>query len=501
MSKKTVRVNESQEARDILELCSGNLAAWSTSMFPERFSRRFSPGHRRLFAVLDDPTIRKICVIAHRKFGKTSVCHLSYPSREIMFGRSKFMVPISATATGALLQSENLKSKLLTNKNIVNFFGSMKSETFAKDLWVTANGTMVLPRGRGQQVRGILHGDYPPDTLVFDDFEDAESVMSEEQRAKQLEWVYADALASMDQSSLTSRVIFIGTLLHEDSVLANLMTDPHWTVVNIPLCDENLNPQWPEYVSREQIEKLMDEHRNKGLIDVFYREYMNKMISTEGAPFQQQFFKYYEEGTSKLNTRNDVDNIIILDPAKISKSNTSDDSAILGVGINLAANCIYVRDIDAGRYPPDEILRRMFGMAARLGARRIGIETYSLEDWIMYPISNYMRMHGLAYEIVPLPAKGKKEDRIRGLIPFYRQGLVYHNRVATFKLETQLLSFPRAKHDDVMDGLAYVVPMLEDAKQYMHYKSGNDEEDYSTIEDEYKELQYEEALDDSYMVV
>jgi hypothetical protein len=410
------------------------------------------------------------------------------------------MVTISSTATGALLYSEGLKNKLLTNKNIVNFFGPMKSEVFSKDLWKTANGTMVLPRGRGQQVRGILNDDFPPDTVIFDDFEDTESVANEEQRAKQLEWVYADALASMDQSSVTSRVIFIGTLLHEDSVLANLMSDPYWTVVNIPLCDENLTPQWPEYVTREQIEKLMDEYRNKGLIDVFYREYMNKMISTEGAPFQQQFFKYYEESTSKLNANQSVESIIILDPAKISKSNTSDDSAILGIGINLAANSIYVRDVDAGRYPPDEILQRMFAMAARLGARRIGIETNSLEDWIMYPINNYMRMHGLAFEIVPLPAKGKKEDRIRGLIPFYRQGLVYHNKVATFKLETQLLSFPRAKHDDVMDGLAYVVPMLEDAKQYMH-SQGDAEEDYSTIEDEYKELSYEEAMDDSYMVV
>ena len=45
-----------------------------------------------------------------------------------------------------------------------------------------------------------------------------------------------------------------------------------------------------------------------------------------------------------------------------------------------------------------------------------------------------------------------KWAKIRALIPLYQNWLIYHTRDVD-KLETQLLKFPRWRHDDCPDGL------------------------------------------------
>ena len=76
----------------------------------------------------------------------------------------------------------------------------MKSNTFSQDQWITETGTMVMPRGSGQQIRGLLFGNFRPDLIFGDDIEDSESVKSEEQRRKLKEWFFADVMNSVDRS-------------------------------------------------------------------------------------------------------------------------------------------------------------------------------------------------------------------------------------------------------------------------------------------------------------
>ena len=169
-------------------------------LFPDRFYLPFSSLHEKIFEVLDDDTIQKAVIIAPRGFGKTSCVNLAYPGKKILFQEKKFIVPISNTATQAVMQGENLKRELLQNRMITRMFGSMKSDSFSKEMWTTSNGIAVLPRGSGQQVRGILHGDHIPDLIICDDLEDTEGVKSEDQRKKLkesalssvtfLEWIY-----------------------------------------------------------------------------------------------------------------------------------------------------------------------------------------------------------------------------------------------------------------------------------------------------------------------
>lgn len=467
----------------LLSQCFLSTKVTAKIIFPDRFYLPFSSLHDTIFNILDDDSIQLALIIAPRGFGKTSTVNLAFPAKKILFQEKKFIVPISCTATQATMQGENLKRELTTNRFITGLFGPMKSDTFSKEMWVTSSGTAVMPRGAGQQVRGILYGDNRPDLIIVDDLEDAESVRSDEQRAKTKAWFFEDVLNSINRSRKDWKIIVIGTLLHEDSLLANLLEDPGWYHAHLAICDDNFKSNWPDFMSDQDLAKLVDSYRRMGLLDSFYREYMGVPIAKESAKFKQEMFKSYEETDADfVKERKGLENMVILDPAKTSKA-TSDDTAIVGVGIDVKTPRIYVRDIVKGNLHPEQQYTECFDMADRIGARVIGIEVTSLNEFITYPLRTEMIRQRRYYDIVELKARASKEERIQALVPFYRLGFVYHNKNVCAPLEAQLMSFPRSKKDDIMDALAYVVEMLELGERYFIPS-----EDGKDAEDEYKDL-------------
>ena len=476
----------------LLSQCFLSTKVTAKIIFPDRFYLPFSSLHDTIFKILDDESIQLALIIAPRGFGKTSTVNLAFPAKKILFQEKKFIVPISCTATQATMQGENLKRELMTNRFVTGLFGPMKSDTFSKEMWVTSTGTAVMPRGAGQQVRGILYGDSRPDLIIVDDLEDAESVRSDEQRAKTKAWFFEDVLNSINRSRKDWKIIVIGTLLHEDSLLANLLEDPAWFHAHLSICDENFKSNWPDFMSDEDLKKLVEQYRRMGLLDSFYREYMGVPIAKESAKFQQTMFKYYDETDDEfIRERKGLEGIVILDPAKTTTSK-SDASAIVGFGIDVKTPKIYVRDIVYGNLHPEQQYTECFDMADRIGARVIGIEVNSLNEFITYPLRTEMIRQKRYYDIVELKARASKEERIAALVPFYRLGFVYHNPSVCGILEQQLLSYPRSKKDDVMDATAYVVEMLELGERYFI-----PQDDGKDVEDEYKDFKDEDYGSDA----
>jgi hypothetical protein len=167
----------------------------------------------------------------------------------------------------------------------------------------------------------------------------------------------------------------------------------------------------------------------------------------------------YDPDTNKEHKSSDTEYIVIVDPAK-SVQMQSDFSAIVGIGFNPVVPKIYVHDVIAERLYPDEVYKHTLDMAKRLGARVIGLEVTSLNEFITYPFNAYMQKAGRFYEVVELKARGDKLQRIKSLAPFYRLGLIWHNSVIAHLIEAQLLSFPRSRRLDIMDALAYCIEMF-----------------------------------------
>jgi hypothetical protein len=444
-----------------------------------RFDRDFSNQHQKFFEVWDDPSIQRILVLAHRGWGKTSLFTYAAPAQAIVFDKYKFIAPCSATSKIAVMQTENLKREIRNNKQIVSLIGDIKegSQEFTKEGWETAQkengngGHLILPRGVGQQIRGVLHGNHRMELGICDDLETPEGVRSETQRKYLREWFKTDFSLAVDKGSSAWRIVVVGTLLSDSSLVAELRESSRWTTVEMPLCnnDGKFISNWPEYMTSEQVMEWKLECEEDGDLDFFYREVMNIAIPPETAVFKSQYFQTYDEAELNLNDRDDVKRVVIVDPAKTATT-TSDFTAIVGLAVDTRAGAIYVRDIVNERLTPDKITDYTFDMAQRLNCSTVGYEVTSLNEWIVQPFTNaafQRRFYGELVELKPRRGAGDfsigsggKDARIAALAPFYRRGQVFHNPTCCADLELQLTRFPKAKYDDVADALAYIIQMM-----------------------------------------
>lgn len=507
-----------EQLAKILSACAVSTKVTSKTFFPDRFYMPFSETvHGKIFDLIDGPA-QKVAIAAPRGWGKTSIVALALMTRWILFNLTGFICYINKSHDAASLQTENLRRELVTNRDIKALFGSFKArdvkneefeEVFSKKAWVAYN-TLVWPRGAGQQVRGVLFKNDRPGLIVIDDLEDPQKVENEDIRKGWYEWLYADVIKAVPRIGPQARnwkIVYIDTLKHEDSVLQKLLDSEEWESVRLEACDDDFKSTAPDFMSDEDIEKEWNQHVAAGQTDVFFRELRNLPISTKDAAFQVDYFKYYNlppERTARecdLSTfdaeiQNDqnIETVVILDPAKTVKIHSA-ESAVIGVGIDLNSAKLYIRDAISEKMYPDEIYDAMFGMGQMLGAKVLGIEETSLNEFIKQPIKNEMFRRGSFFELVWLKTRGgmKKELRIKELVPYYRGGYIYHNAsCATIKkLEQQLLMFPRSALWDLMDALAYIIQMLELGERYFSPK-----ENPLDIEAEYKELDYERAIED-----
>ncbi|KKK90734.1 hypothetical protein LCGC14_2720050, partial [marine sediment metagenome] len=255
------------------------------------------------------------------------------------------------------------------------------------------------------------------------------------------------------------------------------------------------------YMTDEDVKEEFDLHDRADQLDVFYRENRGIPVATKNKAFKREHFKYYgtdDRDDIKITEKQlyddpYVESLVLIEPARVV-SKTAADTAVVGVGVDLRKPAIYVRDVVAGKFFPDQIHDHAFAMASKIGARVLGIETHGLHEHILYPFKNAMMERGLFYEIIDLKPRGGsikgegKLERIAGLIPFYRKGQIYHNRSACHGLEEQLVGFPKSKLKDIMDVLGYIVQMLEEGERYfLSYYMTENAVDYD-VEEEYKDL-------------
>jgi len=488
---------------DTLGLCYTNLGVMAKTFMPDAFSAKYSPLHYDVIKHLDSPA-RFVAIAAPRGLGKTSFAR-AMVMRAILFRQYEFILYVSNSETVAELQTENIKRELRSNPEIRKIFGDIAiaadtdadfSETFSKRAWVAFGNTLVLPRGSGQQVRGLLYKHSRPQLIIIDDLEKRDELENPENRRKLKEWFHSDLLKCINRYDNNYKFIYLDTLKHSDALMEELLNSPEWVSERLDICSdtaEGLVSNVPELISTQELRREYEIHKENGTLDIFYSEFRNLPIATENQGFRQEYFQHYSE--AQLEGKN-LENYVIVDPAK-SVNMSAADSAIVGIGVNFVTGAIYIRDVVSKKMFPDELYAETFEMKYRLNAHQIGIEVTGLEEFIKQPFTNYMLGLDPKFnaELIWLKARGGdpggekgKLKRIGTLAPYYRKGHIYHNSTCTSKLEGQLLSFPKGKLVDVADATAYIIELLELGGRY--FTSPSDEV-MATSEDEFAELDYE----------
>lgn len=494
--------NKSQ-VDELLADCYNHTEVFARTFFPDVFFRPFSPMHRELCRILDDDSKQKVAIAAPRGIGKTSLFNMCFPAKRILYQDSRYIIPISATSEAAVEQADDLKDELVDNQVIQAIFGPQQPEkstdAFGQKAWVTRAGTKILPRGAGQTIRGKKHRSNRPDLFIIDDLEEDEGVESEERREKLWRWLFSAVVNSVDRGSRGWRIIMIGTILHEDSILNRLLADPTWHTVRYEMCDDNYKSNWPEFMSDTAVKELADEYKQRGLLEVFYREYRNIPIANEEQGFPPSVFRDYTTlevdhpdaiTEEQLNNRPDIETVILCDPARTMKKGSA-NTAIVAVAINRRNGKLYVRDVVEGQFDPDSMYREMLDMAERTNAIVLAPEVTGLNEYVTWPLTNAMLARGKHYIIVEVKPRESKTGpkRSGGLVPLYRQGMVLHNGPVCGGLEKYLMQWPRPGKWDVIDAVAGIIYAMEDGERFLGLIQ---ETDPLLIEAEYEELAYDD---------
>ena len=499
---------EDKDLQHVLALSVVDIKVACGTIFQDIFYSPFSTLHQEIFDLINAGH-KRIAIAAPRGIGKTSIAR-AIAMRAILFRLENFIVYLSNSATSAEMQTENIKRDLMSNPQVRHLFGNIKDaissekgmeESFSKSAWAAYGHTFVLPRGAGQQVRGLNWANHRPGLVIIDDLEDKNEIKSEENRKKLKEWFHSDLMKTEDRYSKGCTFIYIDTIKHEDSLLVDLIESPEWASVQLSICDANYKSYDPNYMTDAEILAEVAEHRRLGTLDAFYMERMNIPVAHEDTVFKQEYFKYFEDlgdelkvGDEKFRTYNML-HITLADPARTVKLQSA-DSAVLTLAIDRNSRKIFVRDIASGKYYPDQLFDEMFRQVKMYNSFILGYDAVGLSNFITQPLENQCRIRGAHPILIELPAKRSKEERVATLAPSYRLGYMYHNSSNCGKLEGQLLGFPRSKLWDVMDCLAYSTYVMD---KHAVFFDPTDDVDESPPEDEYDTLDCERMMEEDQM--
>lgn len=479
-------------------------------LYPDRFTRPFDSAHEEIFKIIDrkpgDEGYRPHkCIIAPRGAGKTSIAGLLVPSVAILLQRYSYIIIIGHNAGDAEEKTEELKRHLLDSDIVRSLYGDIKTDKWSQelfDLQIGSKRIRVQPRGSGQPVRGRLFGDDRPGLILVDDLEKTEETDSPDQRRKKKSWLNSDVLNSIDRGLKHSpgdpapwEIIIFGTILHQDSLLINLHEDPYWDSILLEICDDSFVSNFPNFLSDQECREIYQHKKQANELDTgWFMDYRNNPVATGAdAAFQSSFYRYYDEVELNLNMNHNVENLVIVDPSRTANFSSA-PSGIVGVGVDTRSNKIYVRDTVSKRLHYDQLFDEIAEMIHRIQARVLAVEVTGLHEFVTYPLKTFLSARGINIEFVELQARQGRDEkgkaaRVRELVPFYRQGVIFHNQRVCDGLEQQLSAFPRAKDWSLMDPLGYIVELLEKGQRYLSFPGQHEMRSESEVERQFKELE------------
>ena len=476
--------------------------------FPHYFSRPSPEFHRELDAIWQQgvlkgrypltpadtkaisrlPGVRR-AVAAPRGHAKSTNLTFKGTMHSTLYGYKHYPIIISDSSEQAEGFLDNIRVEFEENTAILEDFGSLAGSVWRSNVLVTKTNIKIEAIGSGKKIRGRKHRNWRPDLIILDDVENDENVRTPEQRKKLKDWF--DKAVSKSGDDYTD-IVYIGTLLHYDSLLAKTLTNPAYrsikykAVIQFSQADD-LWQQWESIFTDlsnddreadalaffqahkaamlEGTQVLWEEKLSYYDLMVmrvsegeasFNSEEQNEPINPDDCLFMEEWFEYYNE--AEINFRDPAfDFFGFIDPS-LGKTKRSDFSAIVTLAKHKGSGYMYVVDADIERRHPDRIiadvlakerwLRASFGH----GYRKLGAETNQFQWFLKEELAKASAKAGLYLPIEEVQQTSDKVMRIQTLQPDVKNKYIKFNRRHKRLLE-QLTQFPMGAHDDGPDAL------------------------------------------------
>lgn len=413
--------------------------------------------HQEWYELLEsDENIALACPRGH---AKSTIFSLVYPLYCILFQKKKLIVIISDTQQQANDLLGSIIEQLETNERIIKIFGKVagyvppKAED--KQKWtmseiVTTTGIKVVARGWKSKLRGIKFGATRPDLVIVDDIENDEAVNSAQQRQKLMSTFKRSILNIGDKQT---RYIMVGTILHFDSLLNNIINTPppNWWI-KLYRAIEGDKVLWNEYFT---IEELNEKRKQIGSI-AFEQEYQNNPLD----PSQQiiNFKKFFTDLPSGEDYSYDSYGYIDL---AISEKETADYTAICTIQRDYKTGIMYVVDMQEFRGSINDQLEKVFELHERFNYVNFGVESVAYQKAFFQLLTSESNKRGIYIPTLEVKIDKDKIRRAKSIVSYIENDTIIVNK-NLINFITQAHQFPKSTHDDMVDAFTGAVQLVID---------------------------------------
>lgn len=487
-------------------LAAMDLAYFGRAYLPHYFSRPSPQFHAELDTLWRDGVLKGIVPIgdnaklvdaqdgcrrataAPRGHAKSTNLTFKGSLHAALYRYKRYIIILSDTSDQANGFLSAIKDELEDNGAIREDFGDLTGGVWRENVIITSQGVRIDAIGAGQKIRGRKHKNWRPDLMVLDDIENDENVRTVEQRKKLENWFYKAVSKAGDTYT---DIVYIGTLLHYDSLLAKVLKNPAYRSVKYKAVQSfSTSPLWETWESiytdlgnegRElEAKKFFEKNREEMLAGTkvlweeklsyydlmvtrvsegeasFNSELQNEPVNPDDCLFNEEWFDYYNPEDMDFSSA-DFRFYGFVDPS-LGKNRRADYSAILTGALEVPTGYLYILDADIVRRHPDaiisDVLQKADWIQRTYGKRyvKFGVETVQFQWFLKEQLAKSSARARIYLPIEEVPQSSDKVLRIQTLQPDIKNKYIKFSRRHKLLLE-QLQYFPMADHDDGPDAL------------------------------------------------
>jgi predicted phage terminase large subunit-like protein len=310
------------------------------------------------------------------------------------------------------------------------------------------------------------------DLLVLDDpIKNNEDAMSELQREKMWDWYRSTAYPRLEPDGV---IVLIMTRWHEDDLAGRLLQAASdggqpWEVLRLPALAEEADALgrqpgealWPQRFSAA---RLLENKREMGSL-WFAAEYQGRPQPASGSVFRRGWFRYYraiEDGFdlgSKVVPDKECTRFTTVDLAVSLK--TSADYTVVATWAQTRAGDLILLDLVRRRLEGPDQVKLLRSVYERYKPSFLAIEN------VAYQLALIQQARRDGLPVKELKPDRDKLSRAQVAAAQMEGGSIYFPASAVFleDLETELLAFPRGRHDDQVDVVSYAALVKAGAKR------------------------------------
>lgn len=299
-------------------------------------------------------------VAAPRNHAKSTSLTHDFALATALFRTQDYIIILGASEELASEHLNDITAQLTENDDLIREFGIKRfiSQTKTDIVVECVDGHQFrfIARGTEQKIRGRKWRGKRPGLILGDDIEDDEQVESRERRTKVRRWLFRAAKQALRDGG---RIRIHGTILHEDSLLANLIKNGSWLSLVYKAhqsFDDFSNILWPEKFPEARLKAIQKEFIDNGDAPGYSQEYLNDPLdNSEAYLHKDDFVAMGEEDYASPKI------VCAAADFAISKKDAANRTSFT-IGGKDGANRLNFLDQRVGRWDSDEIIKELFAV-------------------------------------------------------------------------------------------------------------------------------------------